>query len=123
MWLEIRLPKPPSILPANWKKIITNHTVVGSIGFESSNGIQVIISELKYSDEKWWRHVSLSRKSRLPTWEDLKMVKRVFIGKDKKAIQVFPAEDEYVNIHPYVLHLFSPIDHNPLPDFRIKGLL
>lgn len=64
-----------------------------------------------------WRHLSVSafRPPRLPTWDELRWCKEVFLG-DEKAVMVFPSKREYVNDHPNVLHLFSGPDE--LPDFR-----
>ena len=38
------------------------------------------------------------------------------IGNDKKAIMVFPEEENYVNIHPNCLHLWYSAE-NPIPEF------
>lgn len=63
-------------------------------------------------------HLSVSRTNRDPSYFDLKRVKELFIGRQRKAVQVFPPEAEHYNHHPYCLHLFAPIDRDPLPDFR-----
>ncbi len=117
--MESRKPDPPLILPANWKR--TKRTIEG-LAYRSSAGLLVLISEHKYNDQ-WWKHVSFSRNSRIPDYTDIQMVKRIFVGTDKKAIQIFPAEKEHVNIHPNTLHLFCPLEFDPLPDFRIMGML
>lgn len=31
---------------------------------------------------------------------------------------MLPKKAEYVNLNPYVLHLYSPLESDPLPDFR-----
>lgn len=80
------------------------------------NGLNVIVSAEIKSDGLEWLHVSFSRTSRIPDYKDIQMVKRDFIGNDKKAIMVFPDEDHYVNNHPYCLHLWYSAD-NPLPEF------
>jgi hypothetical protein len=75
---------------------------------------------LELHDGKWWLHVSVSHPHKLPTWAELKEVKELFIGRDKKAIQILPNEKEYVNMHPYCLHLFHS-DEDGLPDFTHGG--
>ena len=70
----------------------------------------------EYDDGKEWLHVSVSRKSRLPTYEELTRIKRDFIGDDKKAVFVLPEKEKHVNIHNFCLHLFYSAA-NPLPDF------
>lgn len=83
----------------------------------------VIASGATEADGKRWIHVSLSRPSRLPSWEDVREVKDTFIGPDRKAIQVLPPKAEYVNVHRYTLHLFCCLDGDPLPDFRKAGII
>jgi hypothetical protein len=80
------------------------------------NGLFVVASAAIMQDGKEWLHVSFSRKSKMPTYADLQLVKREFIGKDKKAIMVFPEEENYVNIHPNCLHLWYSSE-NPIPEF------
>jgi len=89
----------------------------GSSYINKTLGLYVIDSVSKESDGKLWQHVSLSRKSRLPTYDDIKLVKSLFIGDNKDAIQVFPKIENHVNIHPYCLHLWSCLEGSPLPDF------
>lgn len=45
----------------------------------------------------------------LPSWEDLRRVKDIFIGREVEAYQVLPKESEYVNVHPFCLHLWVPL--------------
>ncbi len=70
-----------------------------------------------YGDPRRWHHVSLSFPDHLPTWEDLGMVKRIFMGHDVTALQVLPPVSRYVNLHPFVLHLWRSLDGDVTPDF------
>lgn len=79
-------------------------------------GLFVISSE-EIHDGQTWQHVSMSRQSRMPNYDDLTKVKRLFIGDDRKAIMVFPEADKHVNIHPFCLHLYSCLTADPLPEF------
>jgi hypothetical protein len=83
--------------------------------------LRVICSAQLERDNRRWMHVSCSRPNRLPSWEELRLVKDTFIGRDRKALQVLPPQAEYVNIHPHVLHLWSCLDGDGLPDFRWFG--
>jgi hypothetical protein len=85
------------------------------------SSLRVICSARVEADGKRWMHVSASRPSRLPSWEDMRLVKDTFIGRERKAIQIMPPENEYVNLHQHVLHLWSCLDGDPLPDFRVMG--
>lgn len=103
------------VLIPHWVEVET--PVFNSRAFYSKkNGVQVIVSTERHLDERWL-HVSLSKRNRLPSWKNLKEVKDIFIGYDKKAIMVLPEDSEYVNFHPYCLHLFCNLDRDPLPDF------
>lgn len=80
------------------------------------NGLFIMASAGEYDDGKEWLHVSVSRKSRLPTYEEMTRIKRDFIGDDKKAISVLPEKKYHVNINKNCLHLFYSAE-NPLPEF------
>lgn len=84
--------------------------------------ITAIVGFEPVEDGTWWLHISISHKHRVPTYSEIKEVKSVFIGPNRKGIMVFPQESNYVNIHPYCLHLFSPLGRDPLPEFsRIEN--
>jgi hypothetical protein len=85
-----------------------------------SDGL-VVINEIEYHDGQTWLHVSLSRKDRLPTYQDQIDVKEQFVGLEAKAIQVFPPRSQHSNFHPFCLHLYSRLDGDALPDFRRNG--
>ena len=87
------------------------------------NGMLVMASVGIYDDKKEWLHVSVSRRSRIPTYEEMCMVKRDFFGDDKKVISVLPEREYHVNLAQNCLHLFYSKD-NPLPEFsNKKGLI
>jgi hypothetical protein len=79
----------------------------------------VIESIARELDGRLWHHLSVSRADRIPSYHDVNDVKDVFIGRAHIAYQVFPPRARHVNIHPYCLHLWSPLEGDePLPDFR-----
>ncbi len=100
-------------LPSSWE--IVKYTLDG-FAATSKRGVRVIYS-FENHDEKKWIHVSCSRKTRVPSYDDMCYVKRLFLGEDSKAIMVFAPKETHVNIHPHCLHLYAPIDHDPLPEF------
>jgi len=67
-----------------------------------------------------WEHVSVHTrydagtalkpdiKMRIPTWPEMQLVKTLFWDDDERVIQFHPPEEEYVNQHPFVLHLWKP---------------
>ena len=68
-----------------------------------------------------WHHVSVSHRDRQPTWDEMALVKRLFLGVHVEAYIVHPPESRYVNINPRVLHWYSSVDKPEgfLPDFRV----
>ena len=108
-----------SRVPPSWNSI--QHLPNGA-AFLRGN-IQVLFTVQRYGDGKVWVHASAcgrrgERSWFLPTWDDMKRVKHDFIGPDRWAYQVFPSEKDYVNEHPYVLHLYALFNGEAaLPDF------
>jgi hypothetical protein len=66
--------------------------------------LRVIRSIADMHDGSKWVHVSLSRSTQHPSWEDMVKVKENFIGTDADAIMVLPARSEHVNIHTHCFH-------------------
>ena len=80
------------------------------------NGLLIFASVAEYDDGNEWLHLSFSRKSKIPTYDEMTRIKRDFIGEDKKAVMILPEKENYVNIAKNCLHLFYS-KHNPLPEF------
>lgn len=57
-----------------------------------------------------WEHVSVSTAVRCPTWEEMCFVKDLFWDPEDVVIQLHPPRSEWINNHPYCLHLWRPID-------------
>lgn len=62
------------------------------------------------SDGGGWEHVSVSPGSRTrkscPTWEEMCAIKDMFFEPEECVVQYHPPRSEYVNNHPYCLHLW-----------------
>ena len=90
--------------------------------------LKFIVSEEQHGGQ-WWIHASVSRRDRkVPTYDDLKELKRLTLGDDRSAVQVFSATDDHIDIAGplgvEVLHLWSPPRMgNPLPDFGRHGTI
>lgn len=67
------------------------------------------ILRLVVSDGEGWEHVSVSLKHRCPTWDEMCFVKNLFWSEDETVIQFHPPKSEYVNHHPFCLHLWRRI--------------
>lgn len=71
---------------------------------------------IQASDGRGWEHVSVSvfKKDRCPTWNEMCFVKDLFWNPDEVVIQYHPAEKDYVSMHDYCLHLWRPV-HDEIP--------
>ena len=75
------------------------------------------------SDGEGWEHVSVSRKDRTPTWEEMCTVKNLFWEDEDVVIQFHPAKSQYINNHPYCLHLWRRADAQyDLPPSCLVGI-
>jgi hypothetical protein len=113
-----KLPDDVSILPSGWRlwrirRGIQRHYV-------NDRRRLSVLAGMENHDGKWWLHISCVQEERMPTWEEFKEIKQIFIGRDNKAIQVLPNEKEYVNMDPRCLHLFH-CPNDGLPDFTHEG--
>lgn len=62
------------------------------------------------SDGLGWEHVSVSKKYENPSWDEMNEMKNLFWSKTDWVMQFHPAEEDYVNHHPYCLHLWRPTE-------------
>ena len=56
-----------------------------------------------------WEHVSVVMRNRCPTWDEMCLAKNIFWREDECVAQFHPPKSEYVNNHPYCLHLWKPM--------------
>jgi len=105
--------------PPGWKRQEVREDGVSWIN--KKKRLFVIASIATESDKKQWLHVSCSHATRLPTYGEMAMVKRVFVGSDRYAISIMPPTKCHVNIHPNCLHWWSCLNGHPLPEFSFDG--
>jgi hypothetical protein len=115
----------PTVLPVAWRESREQwgeSRAYGRVYRKPGEGLLVLLSAAECGDRKRWLHVSVSRKdTRLPTWEQMSQVKRLFIGDARTALQVMPPKAKHVNLHPGVLHLWHCLDGDVTPDFTAGG--
>ena len=87
--------------------------VYGALG-DNKNGIfKVYINGRSFfviaSNGCGWDHVSVSPKNqkRCPTWDEMCAIKDMFFDEEETVVQYHPKKCEYINDHPYVLHLWK----------------
>ena len=70
-------------------------------------------------DESGWEHASISihpNSDKLPTWTEMCEVKRMFWEDSECVVQYHPPQENYVNFHNGVLHLWrSKTQEFPMP--------
>lgn len=66
-----------------------------------------------------WDHVSVSpcnqKRETCPTWEEMSAIKDMFFKPEERVVQFHPPKSEYINVHPYCLHLWKPNDGKEVP--------
>ena len=72
--------------------------------------LRAIVSDGRECGIEVWEHVSVSHVNRCPTWEEMCWIKSLFWNPDECVVQFHPAEADYVNMHPFVLHLWKALD-------------
>jgi hypothetical protein len=60
------------------------------------------------STDDGWDHVSVSLENRMPTWEEMDMIKRLFFKPNEIAVEYHVPPSDHINIHPNCLHLWRP---------------
>jgi hypothetical protein len=71
---------------------------------------------------KGYEHVSVSCQGRVPSWEEMCWVKDQFWYPTEYALQIHPPAKDYVNFHPFCLHLWRPCDnHFRMPPSILVG--
>jgi hypothetical protein len=104
----------------------------GKMGSDDSIGNSgAFIIKLKHSqtvfviasDALGWEHVSVSRRDRCPTWEEMCQIKNLFWEDTDCVVQFHPPKSEYVNNHQFCLHLWRPTNQQlPMPASLLVGL-
>ena len=70
-----------------------------------------------------FEHCSVSIPTRCPSWEQMCSIKDAFWNEDEVCMQLHPAKKDYVNNHPYCLHIWKPIDKEiPTPPSIMVGV-
>lgn len=82
----------------------------GVFFIEHPNPASSLTFKVICSDGGGWQHVSVSLPKRCPTWEEMCHIKQLFWSDDECVVQYHPARRDYVNLHPFCLHMWKPAD-------------
>ena len=73
-----------------------------------------------------WEHVSINGVNRMPTWDEMCLLKEMFFTDEECCVQYHPPKSEYVNNVKYCLHIWKPIEkYNgklPMPSSLLVGV-
>jgi len=105
------------------------HPILGTDDSYGNNGYFIIqfrgfLLTCIVSDGGGWEHVSVTtRDGKMnPSWEMMCEVKKIFWDEEDTVLQFHPAKSEYVNRHPYCLHLWRESGKNiQLPPSNFVG--
>jgi hypothetical protein len=53
-----------------------------------------------------WDHISVDEDGITPSWEMMQLIKEIFFDDSEVCYEFHPAKENYVNIHPGVLHIW-----------------
>ena len=114
------MPCPAMELPAGWRYLLND--THGFYAFNPARELKVGVSEAIETDGRLWRHVSASKPKRVPNYEEMCLVKNIFVGEEVEAYQVGAPKSRHVSLHPHCLHWWSPVNGPVLPDFSSGGV-
>jgi len=85
--------------------------------------LKIIASPGDANENIPWEHVSVSCERRCPNWTEMCFVKDLFWNPEEAVMQLHPPKSDYVNMHPYCLHLWRPLHvEMPLPPSIAVGI-
>jgi len=78
------------------------------------NSLKVLFSPIESHTETdlgggYWKHLSISHPKRYPFWDEILDARYTFFSDEETVIQIMPPKREYVNLHKFCFHLWSPI--------------
>jgi hypothetical protein len=90
---------------------------IASSDSDGWNGVFIVPLEgefwnVQIADGAGWKHLSVSnaQKKVMPSWNIMARLKDLFFGDDEWAVAYFPARQDYVNDHPFCLHVWAPLN-------------
>lgn len=80
---------------------------------------QLFVS-VRFDLDPMWLHASVAFADRLPTYEEVCLVKWA-VFENRYAYQVFTPDEQHVTFHNHALHLWGRLDGVPaLPEFSVE---
>jgi hypothetical protein len=95
----------------------------GAFAIQGPCGMGLAIISSGTDEVYMWEHVSVSGNRRPPNWEEMCWVKDLFWGDEECVVQFHPPKSQYINCHPFCLHLWRGVDQPmPMPPSILVGL-
>jgi len=100
-----------------------SYGMTGAFQLIGPNGVHMLVMSSDGNREgEGWEHVSVSMKNRTPNWGEMCFVKDIFWTEHETVVQFHPPKSEYVNFHPYCLHLWRhKVMSMPMPPSLLVG--
>ena len=96
--------------------------LTGAFSLISPKGTELHVVSSGPNTPTGWEHVSVSTTNRCPNWPEMCWVKDRFWERHETVVQYHPPEENYVNHHPYCLHMFRhPTLPFPMPPALLVG--
>lgn len=84
--------------------------------------LKIIVNSADLDPKYPWDHVSVSCKNRCPNWPEMSFIKDLFFDEEECAFQFHPPKSQYINNHPYCLHIWKPAKVEiPMPPSIMVG--
>ena len=115
--------KRVDVIIADTKHIYSDRLTISADGIKGFLNVDNLDMSFIASWGGGWDHVSVSpcKPSKVPTWNQMCIVKDIFFNEDEAVIQIHPPKDQYVNNRVNCLHLWRANDKEMLlpPSFMV----
>jgi hypothetical protein len=113
---ELNLPAPLDIADLCGYPMLFRNEMKNDVGggviqvarswYNPSTGLSVIAS-IDRTQHGALLHVSLALPDKLPKWDQIKAIRNYFFPKTVDVMMVLPQERDYINVHPFAMHLWQ----------------
>jgi hypothetical protein len=88
-----------------WQKPFEADGAVGGV-WTTKNGL-IVIGSSDPTPFGRLQHLSVSYRSRYPSWQEMTWLRDLFMDPDRDAMMVMPVAEDYVNIHEFCLQVWE----------------
>jgi len=84
--------------------------IYGTVGGQYFGVFRIFEMLVIASADAGWDHVSVSRKDKIPTWDNMQHIKNIFFKDDEVAMQLHVPKKDHISNFNNCLHLWRPWD-------------